>query len=105
MADVYIEESSIHGKGVFAARDFRQGEVIGIITGTVEENPDPDCEYTCWFYDEYAEEYYTVLPSAPFMFLNHDNEPNADWSTPVLVARCDIQQDDEITVHYGEEFE
>ena len=99
-----MADSWRHGQGVFAFQNIREGEVIGIITGVVENDPDPNCEYTCWFEDGNGN-WYTVNPHEPFRYLNHDADPNADWSSPVLIAIRNILVGEEITIHYGEEWE
>lgn len=101
---VKVDDSSIHGLGVFATEDIDEGTVIGIVTGTILESPDPDSKYLFWFEDDY-ENYYGLEPFEPFKYLNHSPTPNADWSSPVLIAERDIDEGEEITINYGEEFE
>ena len=38
-------------------------------------------------------------------FLNHDSQPNGEMDGRNLYARRDIRLGEEITIHYGEEFE
>lgn len=101
---VGVAESTIDGWGVFAIEDINKDEVIGVIGGIVSEDPDHHSDYTCEFEDWNGNVYY-VEPAAPFKYLNHSAEANADWDTPVLIALRDIKAGEEITIHYGEEFE
>jgi len=100
---VEVRESSIHGLGVFAIEDIKEGEVVGIIAGTVLPDIDEHSEYVCAFYDD-AENCWAIEPFAPFKYLNHKDEANTDWDTPVLIALRDIKTGEEITIDYGEEW-
>ena len=101
---VVVKKSSIDGHGVFAAKNFDAGEVIGVISGYIPEETDPECRYTCEFEDDYGN-WYALEPTYPFRYLNHSSTPNADIPSPVLVALDDIEAGDEITISYGEEWE
>ncbi len=101
---VEIRESSIHGLGVFAIEDIKKGDVVGVLTGTVCEEPDPHSEYVCAL-EDWEGHYYYIEPFTPFKYLNHSQEANTDWDTPVLLALKNIKAGEEITIDYGEEFE
>lgn len=67
---VSIETTPV-GKGLFASRNFRKGQVIGIITGTVYTDPDYGSTYCIDLGDKRSLE-----PGEPFRYLNHSCEPN-----------------------------
>src|SRR6476619_2302017 len=61
------------GKGVFALRAFRKGQVIGVIQGVAASDPQYGSEY-CMDLGENR----TLEPIAPFRYLNHSCQPNAE---------------------------
>jgi hypothetical protein len=100
---VIVRESPIHGLGVFAIENIKYGEVVGVMGGIVSADYDEHSEYVCQFEDWNGNAYY-VEPFAPFKYLNHSNEANVDWDTPVLRAQRDIVAGEEITIDYGEDW-
>lgn len=62
------------GKGVFAARAFVDGEVVGEITGETIVDPDYTSRYA---FD--LENGYQLEPEAPFRFVNHSCNPNCSF--------------------------
>jgi len=99
---VEVKDSPIEGIGVFAKRDFHKDEVIGIVSGFVPEELDPECWYTCEFEDDWGN-WYAVEPTYPFRYLNHSANPNANMTSPVLIAVKAIKAGEEITFDYGYE--
>ena len=104
---VRVAETLI-GKGVFAARSFPAGSVIGEITGDLVTDDSRDPSYTFEMDDR------TQLdPHTPFRFLNHRCEPNCEFDSfeesgphggfaPLyLIALCDIQAGEELTIDYN----
>jgi len=61
-----------HGQGVFAAKRFRPGQVIGEIEGILHKDPDYGSNYCINVGGNCSLE-----PHEPFRFLNHCCEPNA----------------------------
>jgi len=61
-----------HGKGVFAAKRFRAGQVIGEISGKLINDPEYGSNYCIDVGSTYSLE-----PGEPYRFLNHACEPNA----------------------------
>ena len=100
---VEVRDSSIHGLGVFAIEDIKYGEVVGVMSGVVSAEYDEHSDYVCEFEDWNGYSYY-VEPFAPWKYLNHSDEANVDWDTPVLRAQRDIVAGEEITIDYGEEW-
>jgi SET domain-containing protein len=103
--DITIENSKIHGRGVFANRDFKKGEVV------FKWNP-----------KELSEEELTNLPKedkkhvitineikylmqSPEKYVNHSCEPNTNVDKLHFcdVAIKDIKKGEEITSDYWED--
>lgn len=96
---------TIVGTGVFATRTFRKGQVIGRMDGEVIEGEDYDPSYVVEITGG------VLNPSAPFRFLNHCCEANAQLveepktkKTPamiVVVALSTIRRGQEINIDYA----
>lgn len=79
---------TIVGKGVFAMKTFRKNQVIGQMRGSVRsEDDDYDPDYAVDLGDFGALE-----PWAPFRYLNHSCEPNAE------LVMCDPEGDEPPTM-------
>lgn len=100
MATVYVADSPIHGKGVFAGRCFAEGVVIGTYQGLPTQEDDT---YVLWLCED--GQWRGINGTGPLRFLNHSCEPNADFDGCELYALRDIASGEEITFHYGEEWE
>ena len=100
MHKLEVRDSRIHGKGVYAKEPIEKGAKIGTYYGHRTEEDDV---YVLWVEDldgtEYGVHGYTDLK-----FLNHSCAPNAEFDGEELHALVDIQVDEEITFHYGEQF-
>ena len=95
---VRVGKSPIHGRGCFATAAVEPGAVIAIFEG------DPTSEngaHVLWFADDEAIEVTNEL-----RYLNHAADPNAEVSDSLeLVALERIAVGDEITIHYGPDWE
>jgi hypothetical protein len=69
---VLIGETPV-GKGVFAKRAFRRGEVIGVIQGIVCDDPQYGSPYCMDLGGQR-----TLEPIPPFRYVNHSCQPNAE---------------------------
>ena len=90
---IFVADSSIHGKGLFAKKQINQGEVIGIIQGkkTTQDGP-----HVLWFSEKKA-----LKVKCDLRFINHSDEPNACYyDTHEVVALRDIPPGEEITHNY-----
>ena len=97
---VIVKESDIHGKGLFAKKPIKEGEIIGEIEGTPANNDGP---YVLWI-DE--EKYKAIEVENVFKFINHNCRPNACYYDDLtVVALRDIEPGEEITHHYGDSWE
>lgn len=92
--NVYVGESPIHGRGLFARRTIKKGEIIGVI----EPVPaDEDGPYVLWISDERA-----VEVTCDLRYINHSDTPNACYyDTLEVAAIADIAAGEEITHDYG----
>ena len=102
MKDLIVKKSKIHGKGVFANRDFKKGEVVvkynlkPLTKKEFENLPEKEKHFTDFDKGKYW------LFQIPERFVNHSCEPNTN---PNQVKRCDvpirkIKKGVEITTHY-----
>jgi uncharacterized protein len=98
-APTCVRRSPIHGKGVFAAQPIEAGQTIGYFEGHAVAR---DGEHVLWLDDGSALEVTNDL-----RFLNHAAEPNADFDGASLEvwASRPIAPGEEITIHYGEDWE
>lgn len=100
----FVADSPVHGRGLFARHhipastwighyDGRQTSENGMHVLWVDEGQDAD---ELWIgYDGINE----------LRFLNHAKNPNAEMDGLELYAARDIDEGEEITIDYGEEFD
>jgi len=106
MEKVFVKGSSIQGKGVYASKSFKNGEIVLVIDDshvvidpsklTKEQN-----EYDC----DYLANGKVVLMQEPEKYINHSCDPNTYVKTingvRQVLAMHDIKPDDEITYDYS----
>ena len=85
---VIVKDSRIHGKGVFAARDFKRGEVVVRWDSLLGED---------YFNNK------NIVVNSPSIFINHSCNPNINETNGKNIAIRDIKKGDEITYHYEKE--
>lgn len=75
--DVVVKKSKIHQKGVFASRDFKEGEVVlhwdiskTLTEGQVKKLSNDEKLHICFTNDKY------IITQKPECFVNHSCEPN-----------------------------
>lgn len=95
---VYVAESPIHGRGLFAARDISTGEFIGHYESRIVEHNDI---YVLWIENDDGESWTGHEGHNEMRFLNHDSRPNAEMYDLDCFALSDIPKDTEITIDYG----
>lgn len=89
----YVDDSPIHGKGLFARKHISAGEIIGVIKGVPTTT---DGEYVLWV--DKNEGYHV---KCDLRFINHSDEPNAVYfDTLEVCALKDISPGEEITHDY-----
>ncbi|MBI2546469.1 SET domain-containing protein [Candidatus Woesearchaeota archaeon] len=103
MADVLIKDSGKKGKGVFASRDFKQGELILTIdtSATIHKDnlqylPLEEQNHTMYI----GKKKYTVMKS-PERYVNHSCKPNAYLKDYALFSKRAIRKGEEITCDYS----
>lgn len=93
---LYVKDSLIHGKGLFAKKNIKQGEILGYVKGTPTTIDGP---YVLWLRG--MEEGFVV--ECDLKYINHNSHPNACYYDDLsVVALRDIKKDEEITHHYGD---
>ncbi|MFA5076220.1 MAG: SET domain-containing protein-lysine N-methyltransferase [Patescibacteria group bacterium] len=106
MSDVIVKKSKISGRGVFAAREYKKGEVIlrwnlnRIVSKQQRNNLSTwQKEHTiCLGRGKYA-----ILRS-PERFINHSCDPNTHVKNFCDVAVKKIRKGEEITGNYFQEY-
>ncbi|MEO0588317.1 MAG: SET domain-containing protein [Planctomycetota bacterium] len=93
---VEVRDSAIHGKGLFAARPIRKGEIIGKVVGSLTSTDGP---YVLWISDELGLEVHNDL-----RYINHAAKPNAAYyDDGEVIAVRPIAPGEEITHDYGDD--
>ena len=107
---VRVARTSV-GKGVFAQRTYRGGDIIGEIDGEVIDDVEYGSDYCMNMGDNRRLE-----PAPPFRYVNHSCEPNCrfdffdvrDDSKPpsarrrvFLLAKYEIRPGEQFTIDYG----
>ena len=96
---LYVKDSKIHGKGLFAGTNIKEGEVLGYVRGTPTTSDGP---YVLWLRG--MEEGVSV--ECDLKYINHNSRPNACYYDDLsVVALRDIKKDEEITHHYGKDWD
>jgi len=93
--------SPIHGTGAFAAVAFQAGDYLGAYTGT---STFEDGTYVLWVETDDGS-YEGIDGTSVLRWLNHSHEPNVEFDGPDLYARRNITPGEELTFHYGDEWE
>lgn len=95
----YVEDSEIHGKGLFARTTIKAGTYLGDYEGP--ETTDNGM-HVLWIEEEDGEWIGRDGQNA-LRYLNHDQNPCAEFDGFELYAAADIEPHQEITIDYGEE--
>ena len=89
----YIDDSPIHGKGLFARKYIGAGEIIGVLDVVPTTT---DGEHVLWVDDDNG-----FHVKCDLRFINHSDEPNAAYYDTLEVwALTDIAPGEEITHDY-----
>lgn len=91
---IFVSDSGLHGKGVFAKRDIGRGEAIGEYQGPQAQR---NGSHVLWISETEGRSGRNAL-----RFLNHSRRPNAVFYGYVLYARRKIRPGEEITFDYGD---
>ena len=98
---VIAGRSEIHGKGAFARHAIAAGTHIGEYTGVPS---DADDTHVLWVEGDDGE-FHGIDGDGVLRWLNHSRKPNVEFDGPQLYALRDIAAGEELTFHYGEEWD
>ncbi len=107
---IFVQESEIHGNGLFTSIDIDEGETIMVIKGEVisakecirRENEENNV-YIFWVNDNC---YIDTFKAEKIKYINHNCNFNCDVtdkdkSSLNLIAYRDIKKGEELTIDYG----
>ena len=101
---VYVKESRINGRGAFAARGFKKGEIVlqWDVSNTIspkeyDKLAEKEKNYVSFFDGKY------VVMQEPERFVNHSCSPNTTAKNFCDFATKDIKAGEEVTGDYSEE--
>lgn len=107
MPDVYVAESLIHGRGVFAARDFEAGETVIVMDDSRVVDAEHPLRTELGEYAhhcDYLADGLVILQSYPERHINSSCDPNVyarrDASGSRMIARRHISAGEELTGDY-----
>lgn len=90
---VYVDDSTIHGKGLFARHHIKAGVIIGVIDGIPSLT---NGEHVLWLDEKNG-----IHVQCELRFINHSDTPNAVYyDTLEVCALRDIKPGEEITHNY-----
>ena len=97
---IYVKESDIHGKGLFAKMEIEDDSWLGTYEGPEASR---NGSHVLWVYEDAG----LVGRSGrnKLRYLNHSTNPNAEFDGFELYALREIAVDEEVTIHYGEDWE
>lgn len=96
--DVDIKNTGTKGLGVYASRSFKKGELVGLVSGTIQSKQTAYTIQIGW--DQH------LLPNEPFVYINHSCDPNLgvrsdENGIPAFVAFRDIAEGEELHFDYA----
>jgi len=107
MSEVEIKETTHKGKGIFATRNIKKGEIILYVAGQIKETAKPislpkDVDDHCWPIREQNNKLVYIHPHSPWKYINHSCDPNTGIkNNRYIVAMKQIKKGDEITKDYA----
>lgn len=90
---LYVDESPIHGKGLFAKKPIKAGVSLGRLHGMLTED---DGTYVLWLNKRIGLEI-----TNEFRFINHDANPNCALTDTEVITLRAIDTGEELTHDYG----
>jgi len=92
-----VKDSHIHGKGLFAACNIFEGDIIG----SIKYNPvEEDGPYVLWIDDAVG-----IQVDCDLKYINHNAKPNACYCEDLqVIAIKNIKTGEEITHDYGDDW-
>ena len=110
--DIVIKKTTRHGRGVFALRDFKKGEVVEscpVLTFSPKERKNLEKTQLSHYIYPWRSTRGASLVFGYGSIYNHSYSPNADWKqnfkTTSMVYRAikNIKAGEEITINYNGE--
>lgn len=95
----YRKESEIHGDGLFSREKFKQGDYMGEYDGPIVND---NGAHVLWV-EKYDDVWVGRDGKNLLRYINHSQDPHAEFIGFELFAVRDIYPHDEITIDYGEE--
>jgi uncharacterized protein len=99
---IIIKDSAIQGKGVFAGRDFKKGDIVMkwdtsvvLAKKEAEKIPKRQRKYLVFYKGKY------ILAQPPEKYLNHSCEPNTKEGNLCDIAIRNIVKGEELTTDYS----
>jgi SET domain-containing protein len=96
-----VRPSQIHGLGVFATRNIKRGDLVGIYEGRETRR---NGTYVLWVVDEETGSEVGVEGTGELRYLNHSPSPNCSFDGTELSSLVDITAGEELTFHYGDDW-
>lgn len=96
-ARTYVDDSPIHGRGLYAAERIACGDYIGTFKGPPARR---NGSHVLWLMDADGNWYGRRGVNA-LRYLNHAADPNAEFHHFDLYAVREIEPGEEITIDYG----
>ena len=90
---VFVAESPVHGKGLFAAKRIKANTVLGRLHGMPTFD---DGIYVLWITNKLGLEL-----TNDFKYINHNSDPNAAYSDLDVTVLKDVEPGDELLHDYG----
>jgi len=101
--DLIVKKSKIEGKGIFADRDFKMGEIVvrwdishQLTPEEVKKLPETEKRYVDYFKGKH------ILMQSPAKYVNHSCDANTYADNFCDIAKRDIKKGEEITANYSE---
>ncbi len=103
---IRLDKSNIHGRGIFATRDIREGEIIELVPVILFKRDEVAEGCLLKDYDIRYDENNTAMMFGYGAIYNHSFDNNAQWNfvddqTLKITAKKDIKNGEEILVSYG----
>lgn len=100
----YVDDSGIHGKGLYARVVLEEETYLGTYDGPEINDEDDNAMHVLWVENDDGQ-WVGRDGQNLLRYLNHNKKPNAEFDGFDLYALRDIGPDEELTIHYGVEFE
>lgn len=90
---VYVADSDLHGKGMFARKAIKADITLGLLEGYPTKK---DGTYVLWLTEKKG-----MRVTNDFRFINHDSNPNCALTDTDVITLRKIKPEEELTHDYG----